>query len=410
MIEAHAGNRPCTGDVAQSPSIESAYGWWVVAIGVVVGAISFGAVTSVPILLAPLTRDWQAGASTVALVHTSAMFGAAIGGLVIGRLLDRVGFFPIAVSAGLATGAGLLLAASATNLTVLHLVYGLLVGGIGQGAFFGPLTAAVSHWFDRRKGIAIAFVACGQSVGGLLLPPLLRWGAEVIGWRATLTYYGLAGAVAIIALSFVFRRAPPSPLIDAGTGSHGVIRVSSRGDFLGLGLCMTLSNHASFIVIAHMTAFGEQRGFAPAAAAALVSVVLGVSLFSRLSVGQMARKWTSYVVLLGMSALLAMGTVFLAMARDTVEIGFSAIVIGLAFGGYLPGYAILVRELFPAAEAGARISGIYFFAFVAAGIGSWTGGWARDLTGGYSIPLKIAAGSAILGCVILLVLRGRLAR
>lgn len=403
MIE----NRTRTGGVAHSPSIESPYGWWVVAIGVVIGALSFGAVTSVPILLAPLTRDWQTGASTVALVHTSAMFGAAIGGLVMGRLLDRVGFFPIAVIAGLATGAGLLLAASATNLAVLHLVYGLLVGGLGQGVFFGPLTAAVSQWFDRRKAIAIAFVACGQSVGGLLLPPLLRWGAEAIGWRATLTYYGVAAALAVVAMSFVFRRAPPSPFADAGTGSREAYRVAGRGDFLRLGLCMALSNHASFIVIAHMTAFGEERDFAPAAAAGLVSAMLGVSLFSRLSVGQMARKWGSYGVLLAMSALLAVGTVCLAMARETIEIAFGAVLIGLAFGGYLPGYAILVRELFPAAEAGARISGIYFFAFLAAGVGSWTGGWAHDLTGGYSVPLQIAAASAVLGFVMLLLLRRR---
>ncbi|UUZ66138.1 hypothetical protein LP414_23135 [Polaromonas sp. P1(28)-13] len=62
-----------------------------------------------------------------------------------------------------------------------------------------------------------------------------------------------------------------------------------------------------------------------------------------------------------------------------------AVLVGLGFGGFVPGYAILVREMFPAAQAGRRIADIYFFRFVAAGIGSWTNGWLRDLTGGYAI-------------------------
>jgi len=167
-------------------SIESRYSWWVAAMTLVIASLSFGAVTSIPVLLKPLASHWEKGASTVALVHTSAMFGAAIGSLVLGRMLDRVGFFRIAILAATATGLGLLLAASARNLLTLHLAYGVLIGGIGQGAFFSPLTAAVSQWFDRHRALAIAIAASGQSVGGLALPPLMRWGADAIGWRATI--------------------------------------------------------------------------------------------------------------------------------------------------------------------------------------------------------------------------------
>ncbi|HSV81392.1 MAG TPA: MFS transporter [Ramlibacter sp.] len=390
---------------------DSRFSWWVAGTAVAMGALSFGAVTSVPILLKPLSQDWRAGASTVSLVHTSAMFGAAIGSLVLGRMLDRVGFFAIGLFAAMATGLGLLLAASAQNLLVLHLLYGVLIGGIGQGAFFSPLTAAVSQWFNRHRGIAIAFVACGQSVGGLVLPPLMRWGVDADGWRGTLAVYGLAAGIALVACSFAFRRAPPQQVAPPEQSAGAALpHPPSRGGFLMLGLCMALSNHASFIVIAHLTAFGEERGFAPAAAAAAVSAMLGVSLVSRLSVGQLSARWGSYNILLAMSVLLAIGTGILALAQGPIWIGSGAVAMGLAFGGYLPGYAILVRELFPAAQAGRRISEIYFFAFVAAGIGSWTGGWTRDFTSGYAVPFWIAAASAIAGAVMLLPCRSRLHR
>lgn len=375
----------------------------------VIASLSFGAVTSIPILLKPLSHHWATGASTVALVHTSAMFGAAIGSLVLGRMLDRFGFFRISMLAAISTALGLLLAAFSQNLLTLHLAYGVLIGGIGQGAFFSPLTAAVSQWFDRHRALAIAIVASGQSVGGLTLPSLMRWGADAFGWRATLVTYGLAAGLALVACAFAFRRAPPSYVRSPDLSGIGEAGLSvARGSFLMLGLCMALSNHASFMVIAHLTAFGEEQGFAPAAAAALVSAMLGVALVSRLSAGKLAHGWGRYRVLLAMSLLLAVGMAWLAMAQGTVAITLGVVLIGLGFGGYVPGYATLVREMFPAAQAGRRIADIYFFAFVAAGIGSWTSGWLRDLTGGYAIPFGVATCSAGLGVVGLLRLRQRL--
>nr|WP_077562448.1 MFS transporter [Polaromonas sp. C04]OOG53210.1 hypothetical protein B0E49_12185 [Polaromonas sp. C04] len=375
----------------------------------VIASLGFGAVTSVPILLKPLARYWETGASTIALVHTSAMFGAAIGSLVLGRMLDRFGFFRIAMLAATATGLGLLLAASAQNLLTLYLAYGVLIGGIGQGAFFSPLTAAVSQWFDRHRALAIAIAASGQSVGGLTLPPLMRWGAGAFGWRATLVAYGLVAGLALVACAFAFRRAPPphaAPPDLSGTGEAGLSE--ARGGFLMLGLCMALSNHASFMVIGHLTAFGEEQGFAPAAAAALVSALLGVTLVPRLFAGQLSHRLGRYRTLLAMSVLLVFGMAWLATAQGPVAITVGVVLIGLGFGGYMPGYAILVREMFPAAQAGRRIAEIYSFGFVAAGIGSWTSGWLRDLTGGYAIPFLVAACSAGLGAAGLLRLREHL--
>ncbi len=46
----------------------------------------------------------------------------------------------------------------------LALAQGLL--GFGSAATFGPLMTDISHWFVRRRGIAVAIASCGNYLAG----------------------------------------------------------------------------------------------------------------------------------------------------------------------------------------------------------------------------------------------------
>ena len=52
-------------------------------------------------------------------------------------------------------------------------------------------------------------------------------------------------------------------------------------------------------------------------------------------------------------------------------------------GGIVPSYAIIVREHFPAAEAGARIGTVIMFTMLGMALGGWMSGKVFDLTGSY---------------------------
>jgi len=113
-------------------SIESAYGYWLAAITLLIASLSFGAVTSVAVLLKPIAKEWSLGSGDVALIHCSTMIGAGVGSLLIGRVHDRFGFFWIALLSSVSTAVGLVIAAFATSTLTLHLSYGVLIGGLGQ--------------------------------------------------------------------------------------------------------------------------------------------------------------------------------------------------------------------------------------------------------------------------------------
>jgi MFS family permease len=56
---------------------------------------------------------------------------------------------------------------------------------------------------------------------------------------------------------------------------------------------------------------------------------------------------------------------------------------GLFQGGIVPSYAIIVREHFPPAEAGARVGTVLMATLFGMALGGWMSGVVFDMTGSY---------------------------
>jgi MFS family permease len=383
-------------------AFDSPYSWRVIILTLVITSLSFGAVTSVPILLKQIAAEWGSGVRSISLVHLSAMMGAGFGSLILGRMVDQFGFFKIAVAGAVATTVGLALAAQARELLTLHLAFGLLVGGMGQAAFFSPITAESSRWFCRHRAFAITVAASGQSLGGLIAPFVLRGWSDAYGWRTALLMYGVTAGFAMLLCALVFRRTAP------GSAVHASVReaakplgsaVRQRIFLLCLALC--LSNLAGFIAIGHLTSYGDEQGLSSALSATLISTLLGVALLSRLSIQALGVRWGPLRTLLAMTAVQWLGTLVLLSGHGFGSILSGAVLMGLGFGGYLPSYPLILRAMFPNHQAGRRISEVYFLVFMTAGLGSWLGGYLRDLTGSYTASFGLAVASSGLALIAL---------
>jgi MFS family permease len=382
-------------------SIECLYSWHVLFVTLLIGSLSFSAIISIPVLLKPLASDWHADARDLALVHGLAMVGSGIGGVVLGRIFDRIGFFRISLIGAIATGAGLFLASRASTIGQLELAYGILVGGLAQGAFFGPLVAAVSLWFDKNRQLAMSVAACSQGVGGLIAPLLLRLGAQAYGWRGTLACFAIIAGTLIAIASLVFRRAPPTRAPERElTVARGRDNPSPPWRFVGYCSGIALFNFATFLVLGHLAAYGEERGFTTVHAALLMPMLLGSTLPFRLGLS-LLNKWCGTDRMLAISGFaLISGLCMLLTSTTYIGIGISVMVIGVGFGVYIPGFAVAVREMFPPSAAGQRIGEVYFWGFIASGLGSWLGGVLRDVSGDYTLNFFCAAGMASIGLVV----------
>ena len=98
------------------------------------------------------------------------------------------------------------MAAAASGIVIFALVQAVI--GAASAAGFGPLIADVSHWFRRRRGIAVAVAASGNYLAGAVWPLALRGTLEAEGWRAAYLLVAAVCLVALPALALSLRRGP----------------------------------------------------------------------------------------------------------------------------------------------------------------------------------------------------------
>jgi MFS family permease len=135
----------------------------------------------------------------------------------------------------------------------------------------------------------------------------------------------------------------------------------------------------------HVVALCVDLGFGPVAGAEMLSVMLLGGVVSRVLSGLAADRWGGVAVLLVGSSLqfLALG---LYLPFDTLTpLYIVSIVFGLAQGGIVPSYAVIVRDYLPAKEAGARVGLVIMSTIVGMAVGGWVSGWIHDLTGSYQV-------------------------
>ncbi len=167
MTPAHAAGQ------AEPDPTDSAKAWLRLGLAVLLSTIGGVGMWSVVVALPAIQADFGVARADASLPFTLAMLGFAGGGVVMGRLADRFGIaVPLALGA-LALGLGYLAVGQAATLWQVAIAHGLLIG-FGCSATFGPLIADMSHWFVRRRGIAVAIAASGNYLAGTIWPPVVQ--------------------------------------------------------------------------------------------------------------------------------------------------------------------------------------------------------------------------------------------
>ena len=338
------------------------------------------------IVLPDIQQEFKIDRGTASIPFALTMVGFAIGNWVMGHIVDRYGITKTIILAATVNTAGYIAAMYVNNVYSLSILQFFI--GLGTAAAFGPLIADTSHWFLKRRGIAVALIASGNYFSGAIWPPLFNNTLQSDGWRDVYWILALSTVFIMIPLSFLLAKKiseETARISDAASSDKRQnVSISPKAltillSIAGIGCCVAMS-----MPQVHIVAFCIDLGFGPAVGAEMLSLMLIGGIISRLINGLIADKLGGVYTLLIGSTLQCIA-LFLYLPFDgLVSLYIVSLVFGLSQGGIVPSYAIIIRKYLPGVDAGTRVGFVMMCTIMGMAIGGWMSGWIYDLTGSYA--------------------------
>ena len=344
---------------------------------------------AVAVVLPEVQAEFGVSRSEASLPYTLMMIGFGVGGVYMGRIVDRWG-----VTVSLLIGsAGILIgfvwAGMSESIWGFALAHGLFLGLLGTSATFAPLVADTSLWWNRRRGIAVAVCASGNYLAGAIWPHIAQWGVTTSGWRQTYIVMGIVCSIGMALFALFLRRRPPLNQVSVPTNGRpsnvsetpfGLTTNRAQTLLLvaGLACCVAMS-----MPQVHIVAYCVDLGFGPARGAEMLSLMLACGVVSRLISGVICDRIGGIKTLLLGSALQGIALLMFLPFDGLVSLYLISAMFGLFQGGIVPSYAIIIREHFPAAETGRRVGAVIMATMLGMALGGWMSGKIFDLTGSY---------------------------
>jgi MFS family permease len=397
---------------AEPDPTDSSAAWLRLVVAVVISTIGGVGMWSVVVALPTVQAEFGVDRAAASMPYTMTMLGFAAGGVLMGRLADRFGItVPIIVST-LCLGAGYIAVGHATSIWQVAIAHGLLIGS-GCSATFAPLMADISHWFTRRRGIAVAIAASGNYLAGTIWPPVVQHFITSDGWRATYIGIGLFCLVTMLPLSLALRRRIGVQHAAAASAEaarrQAALPLSPNAlqillFIAGLACCVAMS-----MPQVHIVAYCGDLGYGVARGADMLSLMLGFGIISRVASGFIADRIGGVRTLLLGSVLQGVALLLYVMFDGLFSLYVISALFGLFQGGIVPSYAIIVREYFPASEASTRVGLVIMATVLGMALGGWMSGAIFDLTGSYQAAFLNGLGWNLLNVSIatFLMLRSR---
>ena len=399
-------------------------------VALLIMTIGNGGLYVVVTVLPVVQADFGVSRADASMPYTLLTIGFGLGGMLMGRLSDRFGVMVPLLLGALGIGAGYATASWASSIWMFALAHGFFLGFLGSSAMFAPLIADTSHWFVKRRGIAVGVCASGNYLAGAVWPPIAQHFVELVGWRQTYLAIGVFCALAIAALASMMRERPP--VADAGPApaakhdgveeyiaspagtvieseGHGAparpsaspssVRAGAGTRSLDLAKPFGMSPTAATALLSiagvaccvamsmpqvHIVALCTDLGFGTARGAQMLALMLAFGIASRLVSGYICDHIGGLRTLLLGSVLQGVALIAFLPADSLWSLYVVSAMFGLFQGGIVPAYAIIIREHFPPREAGSRVGTVIMFTLLGMALGGWMSGKAYDLTGSYT--------------------------
>jgi MFS family permease len=358
----------------------------------------------------PLETAFGWSRAEVSLGYGIATIGMAVGGLVWGRLCDRLNIRLLLAVGG--SGMVLALLAMAATQSLWHFyAANLVLGGFGFAVLYAPLLAAPGDWFVRRRGLAIGIVTAGGAAGQGILPYAATVLIRDLGWRPAFLVLGIFTLTAL-ALAFPHVRRPDGGkgTRDAGGPATGRHSAGERTGLAILAIAAFMCCACMGVPLVHLASFVGALCGSPELGATSLLVAMLSGAVGRVCFGIVADRigcLPSYAL----ASTVQTGCVLAyPLLGDGVSLLALSAVFGFGFAGNMTCLVLCVRETVGAHRFGSALGTVMLVAWAGMGTGGYAGGLLFDLFGSYALSFALAGAAGALNLSALLALAHRRGR
>jgi len=392
------------------------YGYIIVAAGLVIMTVGWGANRTFGVFLTPMLEHFQWTKSEISGAFTLNTLVMGASTLFSGQLTRKYGPRAVLIGCAILVGAGYLLVSRTNSIWQFYLYYGVMPG-IGMGGFTAPLLSTATTWFTKRRALMSGILTAGPAAGIVIIPFGTSYLISSQGWRSS--YIVLGGLVlGVVTISSLFLRRDPSEMGFTPYGANQEVQSSQRIVSRGLSyyeairtpqfwlLClinccdMLIINVVVVFLVAYVKGLGNSDG----TAASVLSVAAGFSIPSRILVGALADQIGNQRTLVITMAFSICAFALLLVETHLWALYLFAAIYGLSLWSAGSTKGPIVAEIFGVRSHATILSTTLFFGYLGGALGPVAIGYTLDVFGSFRLVFMVClvVADVILGTALML--------
>ncbi|KAG1782396.1 MFS general substrate transporter [Suillus placidus] len=344
----------------------------------------------------PSTIAWIGSTQACLILYALAYLPS----LATGRLFD-LGYFKIPFFvASCILIACTFLTAECTQFWQLFLTQGVGLG-VGCGLVFSPAIVIVSHWFSKRRGLALSATAVGAALGSIVFPVAAQNLIPLIGFRWTVRVFGLILIATMGTANIFLKRRLPPVNVRGGLFNLKAFRNKAYSTYCVSGIMILLGFYTELTYLpVSAVAIGVSKDFS----FYMIAIANAASVLGRVPCGLLADKIGALNTMAVFTAVTGITTIAWPFAKDESQFIAIAAVYGFSIGAYISLYSVPAVAMGKMEDAGRRVGMFMSLIGFGAIAGPPISGAIRTATGGF-VDAGYYSGSIIFGVALLLVAR-----
>lgn len=396
------------------------YGWWIVVVAATGLSIGYGPVIiyTFGVFFKPVSEEFQWTRAETSMALSLSLVAMVLALPVIGRLVDRYGARRVILPAAIIFGVSLI-SFSLSSLGHWHFYFVYLVLGlIGAGTAPVPYNSVLSHWFDKKRGLALGLATIGIGLSTVIMPSLAHALITAFGWRGAYTLLGLLVVVVTVPVVGLFLKERPQmmDLSADGASADDDTQQLGRGELTGMSardawrsstfwlMCVTFFLVSVSIngCLIHLVPMLTDGGISAKTAALAASCLGAATLIARAGTGYLLDRFFAAHVAVCFFAGAAFGIVLLWSGAAGVLAMVAAILLGLGNGAEADIMAYQMSRYF-GLRAFAEIYSHILAAYTLGGVvGPLLMGISFDSTGSYRLSLIVFMGAMLVSAALMM--------